>query len=484
MNKDKNFKILTVFGILWNWLSQFTIQIFQFIVLIILARLLSPQDFGIVGIATVVTGLITIINELGLSAAIIQRKNVSQLHLSTSFWANFMMSTILFIFVVSISSFVADFFQVDMVRPILILSSTGLIIGSLGIVHRALLEKNIDFKKITIVEVSATLVSGIISIFLAINGYGAWSIVLGSISNTIVSVLLLWKIVAWKPSLQFNFLHFKELFAFGGNIVGGNFLRYIAMNIDYLIVGKFFGTFSLGYYTLARNLTSFPVQNISWTIMRVAFPAFSKIQDDDENLRNGYLRVVKYVSLMTFPMLAGLFSVAPEFVSIFYGEKWIPMIILIQIFCVNSAFISIGTLANTIQYSKGRSDLPFKQHIYGIILMPIAVIIGTKYGIVGMSIAVTAGTIFLVLIFQMVTNKLISLNMRSIIKIIIPAATSSIIVMTGIALYRYITVYNIQQIYIFLSSVLIGILLYILSIRILYNYILDEIKTLIREVRG
>lgn len=484
MKKEKNFKLLAVFGILWSWFSQVLTQIFQFIVLMILARLLSPQDFGIVGLATVVTGLITIINEIGLSAAIIQKKQVNDIHLSTSFWANIIMSTILFILVISTSSFVADFYNNDMVRPILIISSTAFIIGSFGIIQRSLLEKNLEFKKLTIVNVNATLVSGIISILLAFYGYGAWSIVLGSISNAFVSVIILWKISAWRPSLKFSFKHFKELFDFGGNVVGSNILGYIARNIDYLIIGRLFGTFSLGYYTLARNLTSFPVQNISWTIMRVTFPAFSKIQDDDNNVRIGYLRIIKYVSLITFPMLFGLSVIAFEFVSIFYGEKWIPMVILLQIFCVSSALVSIGTIANTIQYSKGRSDLPLRQHTYGIILMPIVVIIGTKYGIVGMAIAVAAGTIFLVLIFQMMTNTLIKLNMRAIIKEIIPAAIGSIIMMIGIAIYKYIVIYNTQQIYLFLSSVFIGIIIYIMSIRIIYNDIFNEIKTLIREIKG
>lgn len=486
MNKD--LKTLATFGIMWTGISQFSTQVFQLVVIIILARLLSPQDFGIIGIATVFIGFVAIFNELGLSAAIIQRRDVNELHLSTSFWSNIFVGIIMFIFTLIISPFVATFFQEEIIRPILIISSISLIIGPLGIVHRALLEKNLDFKNITVVEICTAFVSGTISIVLALTGFGVWSIVYGNISGSIISIIVLWKISNWKPSLKFSIPHLKELFRFGGNVTGSKIIAYIIVRMDFLVVGKMFGTVALGYYTLARNLTSFPVQKISWAIMRVTFPTFSKIQKDNDMLRKGYLKVIKYVSLITFPMLAGLFVVASEFILVVYGEKWSPMVILLQIFSIGGALVSIGAIESTILFSKGRSDLQFKLQIYSAILMFIAVIIGVNFGMIGMAIAVTIMTAFSLLIFQIVVNKLIKLDMFTFIKEIIPAAVCSTILIIGVEIYkRTIFVDSIQLIYMLLSSIFIGMIVYIILIRVLYNNILgeifNEIKLLLYKIK-
>lgn len=482
----KNLKMLTTFGILWNGISQFSTQIFQFITIIILARLLTPEDFGIVGLATLFTGLITVINELGMSAAIIQRKDINDVHISTSFWTNIGMGIILFIFTVIISPFVANFFHEELMRPILIVSSTGLVIGSFGVVHRALLEKNINFKNITIVEVCAAFGSGMVSILLAINNFGVWSIVLGSVASTFISVVILWKLSKWRPSLKFSSKHFKELFSFGGNVAGSQLLNYIAMRVDYLIIGKMLGTTSLGYYSLARMITSLPVQKVSWTIMRVVFPAFSSVQYNRDVLKKGYLNVTKYISLITFPMLAGIFVVAPEFINTFYGSKWTPVIILVQILALQGAIVSICSMTGTIQYVKGRSDIQFKWQIFTAIIMTIAVLIGSNYGITGVAISLTITTFILAFIIQSITNMLIDLSMRDYIKEIIPATISSILLVAGVIIYKNIVSMHMDMnmLVTLLSSIFIGIIVYLILIWKFYKCIFNDAKLLIHEMRG
>lgn len=479
---NKSLKMLTTFGVLWNGLSQFLIQSSQFIVITILARLLSPKDFGIVGMAMIFTGFVTAINELGMSAAIIQRKDINNVHLSTSFWTNIGIGTILFILTILISPLVAEFFQEDLVRPILVVSSICLVTGSFSMVQRALLEKNLNFKNITKVEVCAAIGSGIISIFLALKGFGAWSLVFGTISGSIISAILLWKLSKWRPSLIFSITHFKELFNFGGHVVGSQLLGNVAMRIDYIIVGKLLGTVSLGYYSLARMLTSFPTQKISGTIMRVIFPAFSTIQENNNILKEAYLKVTKYTSLVTFPMLGGMFVVAPEFVVTIYGEKWSPMIILIQIFCLKGAISSINTLTSTIQYSKGRSDIQFKCMIFSTIMITIAVLIGAKYGIIGITIMLTITTVLLAIIIQYITNKLINLDMYTYIKETIPAIICSTILIGIVEIYKNMALIN-DLTYIFLSSVFLGIVTYLILIWIFYNSIFKEMKLLVYGTR-
>lgn len=481
---DKNLKMKATSGVFWNGLSQFSTQGFQLVVIMILARLLTPEDFGIVGLATLFTGLVGVANELGLSAAIIQRKDIEELHLSTSFWANIIMGLTLFVIFFLVSPLIAGFFKEDTLRPILIVSSVGLVIGSFGIIHKALLEKGLDFKKAGIVDICAAFISGTVSILLAINGFGVWSIVFGSIASSIVSVVILWRMNKWRPSFKFSFAHFRDLFRFGGNVMGSKFVGYIAMRIDYIVVGKMLGTAPLGYYSLARNLTSFPVQKISWTVMRVAFPIFSAIQDNANALKYGYLKTIRYVSLATFPMLAGMFIVAPEFVPIFYGEKWSPVIILLQILSIEAAFVSIGTMTNIVQYAKGRSDIQFKWQVYTTVTLPIAIVVGTKYGVVGAAVMLTIMMAIYILIIQAITNRLIGISMFTLVKEIVPATMCSMSLVVGIYIYKNIHfVGNAELIYVLISSILIGVIVYMIMMKTFYNHIFGEIKLLFSEVR-
>jgi len=482
---NSNLTKLTAFGIFWTGVSRLSTQVFRFIIIIILARLLNPADFGIVGLAAIFLGLIDVIKELGLSAAIVQRKEINEIHLSTSFWASVIAGITLFIIAILASPFVADFFQEDIVQPILIVSAIGLIIGSFSVIHYALLEKSLNFKKLTIAEVCAAFVSGMVSVFLAINGYGVWSLVFGGLAGSFISVVILWKIVAWRPSLRFSFARFKELFGFGSHVMGSKVLNYTHSNMDYLVVGKLLGTSALGYYSFAYHLITFPVHKVSMMVTRVTFPAFSTIQDDNNTLRKGYLKVVRYISLITFPMLAGMFVVAPEFVVVVYGAKWAPMILPLQILCLAGALKSIGTTTGSILLSKGRADILFKCDILAAIVLPIAVIIGANYGIAGVAAAVTVSMVSIFPIVQMITNKLIDLSMFSYFKAIYPAIIGSLTLIVGVEIYQRMSlaIYDLPAMGILSSSALIGIIIYILLMRIVFNDIFKELKLLTHKIR-
>jgi PST family polysaccharide transporter len=482
---NRNLTKSTAYGVMWTAISQLSTQVFQFIVIIILARLLYPEQFGIVGMAAIFTGFISRFNELGLSAAIIQRKNVDEIHLSTSFWTSLGTGTILCILTILLSPFIADFFKEDLVRPILIVSSLNFIVGSFNIIPRTLLVKNLNFKKTAIADICAAFVSGTISIILAINNYGAWSLVFGGLINSFISGLILWRINPWRPSSKFSISHFKELFSFGGHVMGSNILNYVDTNVDYLVVGKMIGAAALGYYTLAYNLITFPLQKISKIVTSVTFPAFSKIQDDNQKLKDAYLKVVQYISLITFPMIAGLFIVAPEFIVVIYGSKWVSMILPLQLLCPAGALKSVGTTVGSIILSKGRADIQFKWNICTAIVLTIAVIIGVNYGIAGVAAMISIVTVLLFLIIQNIANKLIGLSMSSYLMAIYPAIIGSITLIIAVeVLKKILIIYSVPDIGILISSVLIGIVVYILFIRIFFNNLLKEIRIFIKEMRG
>lgn len=482
---NSNLTKSTAFGVIWTGVSQVLSQGFQFIVIIILARLLYPQDFGVVGMASIFTGFISRFNELGLSAAIIQRKKINDSHLSTSFWTSLATGIILCFLTILVSPYVADYFQEPLVQPILTVSSFNFIIGAFTVIPRTLFTKSLDFKKLAIVEICATIISGIISILLALNNFGAWSLVFGVLSLNLISVLLFWRINTWRPSIEFSFQHFKELFGFGSRVMGSGILNYIDSNVDYLVVGKFIGASALGYYTLAYNLITFPLYKISTIITRVTFPAFSRIQDDNHTLRTGYLKVVRYISVVTFPMLAGMFVIAPEFILVVYGSKWVPMILTLQILCLAGALKSVGTTVGTILLSKGRADIQFKWNILTVIVLTIAVLFGVRYGIEGVAAMVTISALMLFFIIQGITNKLIYLGMYDYFKAIFPAITGSISLIIAVSIYKKIMiVYGLSNSEMLISSIILGIMVYVMFMWIFFKNLITEIKSIIYEIKG
>lgn len=470
-------------GVFWSGISQFSTQIYQSLVVTILARVLFPEDFGIIGMAVIFTGLVQTINELGLSAAIVQRKNINDNHLSTAFWISLGFGIILFIITLIISPCISDFFKNELVGPVVSVLSIGFIFGSCGAVHRSLLQKNIEFKKIAVTEISSSVISGTLSIILALLGFGVWSLVFGTILGNFTRVMLLWKVCTWRPSMIVDVTSFKELFGFGSNVMGSRFLNYIDSNSDYLLIGKFMSATALGHYTFAYQLSMLPLISISSIITNVTFPTFSIIQDDNDMLRHAYLRVNAYISTVTFPLLAGMIMVSPDFIPIVFGEKWTPVIVPLQILCVAGAIKSVGTTVGSILLSKGRSEIQFKWNIFTAIVLPIAVLIGITYGIIGVAMAMTIMSFLLALIIQIVANNLINLSFYDYCKALYPATTGSMLVMISLLIYQKLSIYNHLEIFSLISSIILGILVYIFVMRIIAKDLCREIKILITDRR-
>lgn len=471
-------------GVLWSGISQFSTQIYQSVVMIILARLLVPEDFGIIGMAVIFTGLVQTINELGLSASIIQKKDINNSHLSTSFWISVGLGITLFIITIIISTFIADFFNNELVGPVLRFLSIGFILGSFCTVHRSLLQKNIEFKRIAVTEISASIISGIFSIIFALLGFGVWSLVFGSVLNSLVRTVQLWNVCKWRPSMKFDLTSFKELFSFGVHVMGSRFLNYIDMNVDYLFIGKLLSATSLGHYTLAYQLATLPLARISNVITSVTFPTFSIIQDDNSKLRYAYLKIVKYISIVTFPLLAGLIIVAPEFIPIVFGEKWVPMIKPLQILCILGALQSIGTTVGSILLSKGRADIQFKWNILTSILLTIAVLIGVRYGITGVAMSITLMSCAMFFIIQKITNNLIDLCMLDYLKALYTGTVGSIIVIMIVWGYTKLNLFDALSPISLVSAIFIGFISYIITIQIIDPSCFKDILLLYSSVKS
>lgn len=459
MLKEKVIKSLS-----WSFFSQLSREGLRFVISMVLARLLSPKDFGLVSMSETIINFILIFNTLGFRPALIQRSNIKDIHYNTAFWTSVLLGVILLLITLSISKLISGFFNEPILRKIVCISAIGFIVNPLNTIQFAILEKSLEFKRITIIEVLRTIISGIVSISLAITGYGVWSLVLGGIVAQTLIVPVTWRMTEWRPSLAFKKEAFRELFGFGANLTGSAVINYFARNADNLIIGKYLGATALGYYSLAYNLMLKPLQYVSANLGRVLFPAFSIIKDNKVTARNIYLKLVQFISLITFPMMTGLLFVAPEAVAVVYGTKWLPVVPVLQILCIIGAIDSIGTTVGLLYMSQGRADLQFK---YTLIFTPIMVasfFIGVNWGIIGVAIGYAIASGGLWIWSHVVANRLIDLRLKPLFVQLLPATFASVGMYALLFFIKFIQsfVYNGFSVGIILSEfVILGILIYL-----------------------
>ncbi len=399
-------------GVAWTGLAKFSVQGLQFLLTVILARLLVPDDFGVIGMASIVTTAISMVNERGLTAALVQRQQLDERHLSSSFWASLVFGSVLFVGVFLAAPLVAGFFHKPVVRPVLVVMAFGFIIGAFGLVQKALLTRHLDFRKLAILEIVSVTSSGVVSVVLALLGFGVWSLVWGSVLTQLVQTTLLWIFVPWRPHVLFDWREFKGLLTFGANVLGTNVAVYVNTNVDYVVVGRTLGSEPLGYYTIAFNMVTLPVYRLAGIVSKVAFPTFSRVQHDLARFRQGYLEAIHYISMAIFPLLTGLMIFAPEFVQVVLGPKWLPATVPIQVLSIMALLKSVGTTKGAVLLARGRADIELKWNLAYLGPFVAALIVGTHWGLVGVAVAYVVVYTLAFPIIQGITNRSIALSWR------------------------------------------------------------------------
>lgn len=412
----------TARGAIWTGMASASTSLLRLAILAILARLLAPADFGLLTAATFFVDLSNVIHELGFSAAIIQKQKTDSEYLSTAFWTSQGMGVVLCLLLTAISPLVARFYRNPSVQPVLMVLSLSFVIMPLGLLQKVLLQKRLDFRRVAMAEVGAVLVMGGVSIGLAWRGLGVWGLVWGSIAQKATEVVLLWVLDPWRPGRLWNRAAFRELFGFGANVLGERIANYLNANLDYPLVGRLLGQAALGYYSLAFQLVTLPLTRVSILVSRVTFAAFSLVQDEQERLQRGYLTTVRYISLLTFPLIAGLFWTAPELLDLIGGgPKWVPAVLPLRIMCLAGMIKSVVTTVGSVLKAKGRPDIGFKWNAATLVITVVALLIGARFGIEGVAWAVTVLTVVLSPIIQTIANRLIGLAWTRYFRALRPA---------------------------------------------------------------
>jgi O-antigen/teichoic acid export membrane protein len=368
-------------GLFWSAIERFGQQGIQFIITIIIARILTPADYGLIGMITIFIGVSVSFIDSGFGQALIQRQNATKKDESTVFFFNIVLGCVFFLILFLIAPLIAAFYKQPILTPITRVMALSLIINSFGLVQNTLITKTIDFKRLTKISVISVIISGAVGIILALRGFGVWSLVIQVIIGNLIRNILLWLLSKWRPLFAFSIDSFKSLFSFGSKLLASGLLNQIFDNIYNLVIGKIYTPASLGFYTQAKRMQEIPVTNSLAILQRVTFPVYSTIQNDTERLKSAYRKTIKAIVLINFPLMIGLMVCAEPFVKVFLTDKWLPAVPFLQLLCIIGLFLPLSSVNLNILQVKGRTDIFFYLEIAKKIIIALAILITFRYGI-------------------------------------------------------------------------------------------------------
>ncbi|SNR75900.1 lipopolysaccharide biosynthesis protein [Lutibacter flavus] len=371
-------------GIFWSGLQQFGKQGIGFIVSIVLARLLLPEEFGLIAMIGIFMGIGASLMDAGLGSSLIRTENPTQEDYSTVFYYNLIGSVAMYVLLFATAPLIADFYNQEILISIIRWYGIIFIINAFAMIQNTRLTKLMDFKTQMQIYLPSTIIGGLVGIIMAYLGYGVWSLVYMAIIQAIASTLQLWFYSKWKPSWVFNKYKFKHHFKYGYKLTLSGLLDVVFVNAYTIIIGKFFAPAQVGFYNRANSLKQLPVTNISAVLNKVTFPLFAEIKDDTVRLKSVYKRIMQMVIFLVAPVLLIMAALAEPLFRFLFTEKWLPAVPYFQILCWNGILYPIHAYNLTILNVKGRSDLFLKLEIVKKIMIVLVVVVSFQFGIYGL----------------------------------------------------------------------------------------------------
>lgn len=474
-------KKLVVSGVKWVAFANIFRQLMTFISTVIIVRLLTPDDFGLFAILMVFVGFFNMLIGMGSSSAIVQHESPSKKMLSSIFYFNIFVGFLFYFIMIMISGYISILFEKPEIEELLNLISLTFVIASFTALHQALFMKEIDFKTLSIIETLSTFISFSAGIYAAIEGLGVYSLIIRVLLGSALLSIMLWIVSSWKPICFFSFSEIKKIFNFASYLTAFSFVNYFSRNSDNFLIGKFLGTSSLGVYNVAYSIMLYPLQNISSVIIKVIFPAFSKIQNDNVKFKNAYLKVIFFIALISFPLMAGLMATSEVLVSIVFGDKWQGLASILFILAPIGMMQSLITTTGSIYLAKNKVQIMFKTGLINAIVMIISFIIGIPFGIKGVAIAyLTANIIMFYPMLSIAWNQ-IELSFKEGFFKILPILLISIVMyLCLLMLNTTFDNYLKNEVLKLLLSIIIGAILYLSLIKLKYG----NLSLIINELRN
>lgn len=455
---DENIKSKSINGFKWAILDNLANSGITFIVGLVLANLLSPVEFGILGILTIFINLSMTIIDGGFVTALIRKLDVTERDYNTVFYSNLLVSIVLVLLLVVTSPFIADFFSQPVLAEVLPVISIMLVINALTLIPKAQFTKAIDFRRQALASLVASLASGAIGISLALMGYGVWSLVWQQISRAGFLFVCLWLMNRWRPRLQFSWDSFRELFGFGSKLLAANLINSLYKDMFLAVIGKMFTVKDLGYYNRADQFNLIFSNNLSLVIQRVSMPALSMLQDDVEAFRRSYRKFTMFSAMVTFALVFGLAAAAKPVILTLLNEEWLPSAVYLQIMCLYAAIYPLQQLNLNILNVMKRSDYFLKLEIIKKALFTLVILTGFFFSLMAMLWAAVVYYYVEFFLNSWYSKRLIGYGSLSQVRDVMPIYLVSLVVSALVWLF---TLTGLPPIVVLLCQVAMAAVLYV-----------------------
>ena len=483
-NDNQNLKEKTAQGLFWGFLSSGAMQLLNLIIGIFLARLLSPEEYGIVAMLAIFTLIAGNLQDSGFSVALINIKDIKHNDYNAVFWFNTGVSLLLYVVLFLSAPLIAGFYHQPCLVPLSRFLFLGFIFASVGIVPNAVLTRELRVKEKAIVSLLALLLSGTVGVVMAFKGFSYWSLATQQLLYNVIICIGRYYFARWEPSFKVDFTPVKQMFVFSYKVLITAVLTTINNNMLTVVLGRLFPAASVGNYNQANKWNTMANQLVSNTIAQVAQPVLMRVNDDHERQRRVFGKMLRFTAFLAFPAMFGLSLVAPQVILIAIGEKWVDSIPLLQILCISGAFIPLYTVYQNLFLSMGKSDYYMWLTISQIVVMFTAVVACHSMGVTAMVIAFACISILWLLVWQVFASRLIGYSFMSMIRDLTPFLFIAIAVM-GLT---WLLTMPVSNIYLLLFiRVLVALLLYLtvmkLSKAVIFKECLDYLSDKFRRNR-
>jgi PST family polysaccharide transporter len=419
-------------GFAWNMLQGTGTQIISFVVFLVLARLLDPESFGLVAMATVALAFFRVFKEFGFATAIIQRKKLESGHIDTAFWTDILVNSIMMTITFLSAKGIANLYNEPRLEVILQALSLLFLTAAFSQVQMAILRRNLDFEALAIRTLIAEVIGGISAITCALYGGGVWSLVVRQLTSSLIGTLILWMLSDWRPGLKVSSRYFTDLFGFSIKMFAANIVDFFGSRSDSFFIGYFLGSISLGYYTIAKRLILLMTEFLGGAVNKVAWPIFAKLQDKPEKIRSGFYSASHILALIVMPIFLGIFSTSSELVPLMFGGQWESSIPILKILIFLGIIHSMNKMYDSIIVSVGRAGIWLGLRIAISISNVLCFFIALRWGLTGVALAYVIVAYFYLPVYLYVLNSLIDIRIAKYFGLLVAPLTAATLMVGSI----------------------------------------------------
>ncbi|PLX87865.1 MAG: flippase [Desulfuromonas sp.] len=454
-----NLRHKTMSALLWSFLERFGQQGIQFVIGIILARLLLPEEFGLIAMLTIFMAVAQSFIDSGFGQALIQKQSADHVDECSIFYFNILVGCVAAGLLCLAAPYISSFYNQPILELLTCALSLNLIINAFGLVQTALLTKTLDFKTQTMVSVFSMIVTGAVGITMAFYGFGVWSLVAQSVGGNLMRVVLLWFCSDWRPAWLFSVASLRSMFRFGSKLLASGLLDTVFRNLYLIVIGKVFSAGDLGFYSRARQLQHLPVDSLSSVVGRVTFPVFSSVQSDKARLKRGVKQALGVLMFVNAPLMVGLAVTAEPLVLVLLTEKWLPCVPYLQLFCVIGLLYPAHTVNLNVLKAQGRSDLFLRLEVIKKLMMIAVIALTYRFGITVMLYGQICTSVVGYLINSYYTKKFIEYSVVEQVKDFVPQVL--VAVAMGMSVFGLTFLGLESALVLLISQIGAGVILYI-----------------------